>query len=296
MLTYHRVLEEYDELVDDLHAVQFLQQMKTLSQYFNVMTLDEGLSQVRTGKVAPGAVCITFDDGYRDNHDVALPILKELGLSATFFISTGYLGGGMMWNDIVVESVRKTQIPELDLTGLSLGKYNVKTTQQKKDLINVLIHNWRNKSLDQRNNLASQLQSIARVNVNERIMMTEAEVKELSSCGMEIGGHTVNHPILTSATVDEAAREVKDGKAQLEKITGKKLKYFAYPSGRAGLDYQQVHMDVVKQAGFIAALTTNDGAIDQHANPYELPRISVDYTNKFKFGASVARGYMQYAN
>ena len=296
VLTYHRVLEDYDEIIDDIDAIQFTQQMETLAKYFNVLSLEEGLSQLHTGHIAPGAVCITFDDGYRDNYDVAFPILKALDLPATFFVATGYLGDGMMWNDVVVESVKNTQLTDLDLTDLSLDKYAVTSPQQKITLIGVLINHWRNLPLDERNKLAFKLSQIAKVTLNQRLMMTEDEVKHLSDAGMEIGGHTVNHPILASSSAEDARCEIEGGKAHLEKLIGKELKYFAYPSGRAEKDYRQEHKEMVEQAGFSAALTTNNGAVDQHAEMFELPRISIDYTDKIKFGASLARGYVQYAN
>lgn len=296
VLTYHRVFEEYDEIVDEIDAVQFTQQMETLSKYFNVLSLEEGLRQVRSGKVVPGAVCITFDDGYKDNYDVALPILQALNLPATFFVATGYLGNGMMWNDVVIEAVKRTELIDLDLAELSLDKYAITSTQQKRTLLGVLINRWRNQPLDKRNQLALKLSQIAQVKFNQRVMMNQDEVKQLSDAGMEIGGHTVNHPILASTNIQDARYEVEEGKAQLERITGKELRYFAYPSGRVDKDYRQEHKEIVEQAGFSAALTTNNGAIDQHAGMFELPRISIDYTNKFKFGASLARGYVQYAN
>lgn len=296
VLTYHRVLEEYNEITDEIDAAQFTRQMETLSEYFNVLSLDEGLQQVNSGEISPGSVCITFDDGYRDNYDVALPILKSLNLPATFFIATGYLGKGIMWNDVVVESIKNTTLTCLDLAGLSLDKYAVTSIQQKKTLIDVLISRWRNKSLYERNLLAAKLNDIAKVSLKQRMMMTKDEVRQLSRSGMEIGGHTVNHPVLTSENVDVVRNEIVEGKKQIEKITGKEVKYFAYPSGRFGKDYVREHVEIVEQAGFSAALTTNNGVIDQNATMFELPRISIDCANKFKFGASLARGYVQYAN
>ena len=68
--------------------------------------------------VPPKSILITFDDGYADNHDIALPILKRHGLTATFFIATGFLDGGRMWNDTVIEAVRRTKRTTLDLRGL----------------------------------------------------------------------------------------------------------------------------------------------------------------------------------
>ena len=296
VLTYHRVLQDYDEIIDDIDAVQFTQQMETLAQFFNVVSLEEGLQQLRNDTLVPNAVCITFDDGYRDNYDVALPILKALNLPATFFVATGYLGDGMMWNDVVIESIKHTSLKKLNLAELSLDEYPVTTKQEKLELIGILINQWRNKPLAMRTELAAKFSQLAQVELTQRVMMTEEEVKKLSQAGMEIGGHTVNHPILASTKIDDARQEIEQGKAHLEKILGKEVKYFAYPSGRADKDYHQAHKEIVEQAGFEAALTTNNGAVDRRAQMFELPRISIDYTNKFKFGASLARGYVQYAN
>ncbi len=296
VLTYHRVLQDYDEIIDEVDAVQFTQQMETLAEYFNVFSLQEGLDLLRKGDLPPNAVCITFDDGYRDNYDVAFPILKALNLPATFFIATGYVGGGMMWNDVLIESLRHTSQTKIDLTELSLDKYAIDTVPHKLNLIRLLIGQWRNKPLLERNQLSERLSQLAQYDCKDRIMMADHEIKELSDSGMEIGGHTVNHPILSSTRIDEARDEILNGKKYLEELINAPIKYFAYPSGRSEKDYTREHADLVRELGFLAALTTNNGAIDQSSALFELPRISIDYTNKFKFGASLARGYVQYAN
>ena len=92
VLTYHRVLETYDAIINEIDAVQFTQQMETLVEYFNVIPLAEGVERLQAGTLAAGSVCVTFDDGYRDNFDVALPILQALGLPATFFCGDRVLG------------------------------------------------------------------------------------------------------------------------------------------------------------------------------------------------------------
>ena len=63
VLTYHRVLAEYDPVIDEVDAVQFTRQMETLAEYFNVVSLENGLEQMRAGTLPSSSVCITFDDG-----------------------------------------------------------------------------------------------------------------------------------------------------------------------------------------------------------------------------------------
>lgn len=296
VLTYHRVLADYDPVIDEVDAVQFTRQMETLAEYFNVVSLEDGLAQMKAGTLPSSSVCVTFDDGYRDNYDVALPILSALNLPATFFIATGYLGDGIMWNDVVRQTIKTTSLKKLDLQEFSLGKVSIDSEQKKVQIIEKLLGHIKYNQVDRRIELVNRLKEIAQVKITERLMMTEHEVNELSRAGMEIGGHTVNHPILTCADEDEARDEIVQGKQFLEELIGKKLKFFAYPNGQAGKDYNEKHMRLVEQAGFNAALTTNNGVIDKDSGEFDLPRICIDHTTKFKFGVSLARGYVQYAN
>ena len=80
------MLADYDPVIDEVDAVQFTRQMETLAEYFNVVSLENGLEQMRAGTLPASSVCITFDDGYRDNYDVAFPILSALDLPAAFLL------------------------------------------------------------------------------------------------------------------------------------------------------------------------------------------------------------------
>ena len=89
--------------------------MRWVKSVFNVIPLEEGVAGIKSGKLPPRALSITFDDGYANNATVAAPILKRLGLHATFFIATGFLDGGRMFNDTVIEAVRGYRGDMLDL-------------------------------------------------------------------------------------------------------------------------------------------------------------------------------------
>lgn len=107
ILVYHRVLPQADPLFPSIvDAERFSLQLELLRRCFNVLPLPEALARLRNGSLPPRAACITFDDGYADNEAVALPLLRQHGLHATFFIASGFLDGGRMWNDTVIEAVR----------------------------------------------------------------------------------------------------------------------------------------------------------------------------------------------
>lgn len=106
VLVYHRVLNAPDSIyAGDVDAATFRWQMGLVKEYLNPLPLPEAVERLAQGTLPPRAVSITFDDGYADNHALALPILQDLGLHATFFIATDFLNGGIMFNDAIAESV-----------------------------------------------------------------------------------------------------------------------------------------------------------------------------------------------
>jgi len=106
-LLFHRVLSEADPLLaDDPERKSFEGLMRYLRHHFSIIPLREAIQRSLENSLPRASLSITFDDGYADNVEVALPILQRLGLQATFFIATDYLNGGRMWNDTVIETVR----------------------------------------------------------------------------------------------------------------------------------------------------------------------------------------------
>jgi peptidoglycan/xylan/chitin deacetylase (PgdA/CDA1 family) len=115
VLIYHRVLPTRDPLLpDEPDAADFSAQMDLIGRNFRVLPLREAVQRLRSGDLPARSVSITFDDGYANNCEVALPILRERGIPATVFVATGFLNGGRMFNDTVIEAIRRAGA-ELDL-------------------------------------------------------------------------------------------------------------------------------------------------------------------------------------
>ena len=113
--------------------------MRWVKCWFNVLPLGEAVTRLGEGRLPERPLAITFDDGYADNAAVAAPILLGLGIPATFFVATGFLDGGRMWNDTVIEAVRAAAGPVLDLAPLGLGEHAIATHDARRATIDRLI-------------------------------------------------------------------------------------------------------------------------------------------------------------
>jgi peptidoglycan/xylan/chitin deacetylase (PgdA/CDA1 family) len=275
ILIFHRVLAAPDALFpEEIDARRFAEQMELLASAFNVLPLAEAVERLAQGALPPRAACVTFDDGYADNHDVALSILRRFGVPATFFIASGYLEGCCMWNDTVIHAVRQAPGPVLDLAHLGLGAHRVGSIEERRATVHALLGAIKYQPSDRRAGLSEGVAAAAQARSASDLMMTHAQVRSLHSAGMEIGGHTVTHPILSRLSPSEAEREMADGKAQLEGIIGAPVRLFAYPNGKPTEDFGPKHVALAKKLGFRAAVTTAWGAARRSSDPFQLPRFT----------------------
>ena len=117
------------------------------------------------------------------------------------------------------------------------------------------------------------------------LMMTPAQIKRLHDAGMEIGGHTVNHPNLLLIDEQQAREEIVNGKRRLEEITGAPVTLFAFPFGRPGRDYGPRDVQLVREAGFAAAVSTVPGIAHRGSDLFQLPRCAPWEKNPHRLGA-----------
>jgi peptidoglycan/xylan/chitin deacetylase (PgdA/CDA1 family) len=294
VLNYHRILAEPDPLFDDEPTVEtFRWQMRLLARYFNVLSLPEAMAGLAAGRLPPRAVCITFDDGYRSIHDLALPVLNEFGLPATVFISTAYLDSGTMWNETIAGAVRRLPDGAVDLSAAGIGVRLLRTQADRKDLLNELTAHAKYLPPAQRLALTERLAGLAGGGGDEGLMLTPQMIRTMAAQRFEIGAHTVSHPILTSLDDDAARHEIVQGKRDLEAITGAPVRYFAYPNGKPGKDFDQRHMEMVRAAGFAAAFSTEVGPAVRGRDLFQLPRSRPWDGNPFMFGLRLLRWLAQ---
>jgi peptidoglycan/xylan/chitin deacetylase (PgdA/CDA1 family) len=270
ILIYHRVLAEPDMLFpEEVDARRFEQHLRLLQRWFQVLPLGEAVRRLAERRLPGRAACITFDDGYADNAEVALPILQRYGIPATFFVTSGFIDGGCMWNDAVIEVVRNAPGDRLNLSRAGFGVLDIGCPVRRRAVIDMLIAALKYLPPDER---------IERVKRMARrftpTMLSSDQLIALHRAGMEIGAHTVSHPILTSISNADARAEIANGRARLQDIVQAPVRLFAYPNGKPGQDFEQRHVQMLRSQGFEAAVTTAWGAARPGTDPFCLPRFT----------------------
>lgn len=264
-----------DSLIsDEVTIEQFRLRLRLLRKHFHVLPLAEALTRLRDGTLPAKAVTITFDDGYRDNATVVLPLLREQGLQATFFIASGYLNNGRMWNDSLIEIVRRWPGEMLDFSPLDLGAIDVRTLEARRHALGLLL--MRLKELDPvlRAEFLQDLERRLPGSLPTDLMMTDDQVRALHRAGMEIGCHTRTHPILKRISLEEANADIVNGRDDLQRIIDAPVRFFAFPNGIPHYDYDVQHVNLVRSLGFKAAFSTSWGVATHDSDFFQLPRFT----------------------
>lgn len=290
ILIFHRVLPSRDPLrPSEPTAEEFERQLLWVKSWFNIVPLSEAVRALKSSALPDRSLAITFDDGYADNYEVALPVLRRLGLPATYFIATGYLDGGVMFNDRVIEAVRQARGSELDLSALGLGAYQIADDSGRRAAADALLKRVKYLPQREREERVSAIVELCHASLPSNLMMRSEQVAALSALGIEVGAHTVSHPILKELDHIEARREIVRGRVRLEEITGKKVALFAYPNGRPGQDYSAEHVALVRESGFDGAVSTAWGTAGPGSDLFQLPRFTPWDRQAWRYGLRMAR-------
>jgi peptidoglycan/xylan/chitin deacetylase (PgdA/CDA1 family) len=209
-------------------ASTFESHCRLVRQCCDPISLDDWRAAVDGRSTLPDRpVLITFDDGYRSVLTLGAPILANYRLPAAVFVCTGpMVTRRRLWFDDVAE-------------------------REGEDAVEA----W--KSRDHEAWRASCASTSALYEGDPRALMTPAELGKLACAGgIEIGGHTVGHPILARAPASRQRQEIEENLKSIRQWTGKPVRAFAYPNGRPGLDYDADTMSILREAGIDIAFTT----------------------------------------
>ena len=305
ILAYHRVGER---LPSDPHALRvtpssFSEQLTVLRRRWMPLRLEEIVSALHVGDLPPHAVVVTFDDGYADNLECATPLLERYDVPATVFITTGYLGGRreFWWDELERILLHSASLPAtLTLTiGGRTRRWRVGSLRDgdarppcaepwnvemrhaptaRHALYRALHPQLRPLEDTQRQAVLEQLRRWSGIDAGVRPTHRPLSVEELVRLAaggrVDIGAHTVTHPVLAALPVAAQQREIQASKEQLEFLLGAPVNSFAYPYG-SSQDYAQRTVALVRAAGFASACANIPEPVWQGSDPYQLPRFLV---------------------
>lgn len=293
VLMYHRVLQQSDPMLpDEPDAARFGALMDAVRGVFEVRDLADAAAELHSGSLPARTVAITFDDGYANNLQVAAPILAARGLPATCFVATGHRDGSRMWNDVVIDAIRDGPA-EIDLTDLGLGVLSLANMAARRAAAERLLQELKYVEASRRRTVAEAIAQRCGGLPQKHVMMTDDELRQLSSMGVAIGAHCISHPILTRLTDEQALQEIAGSRQQLESVLQGRVRSFAYPNGRPGMDFGQEHVGMVRTTGFECAVTTAWGAASAACDLHQLPRIAPWDRSPLRYVLRIIRAFTQ---
>lgn len=263
ILMYHGVLprEVSPPLWAQLPIDEFDAQMRFLAEHRPVVTLPQLVAALRgETTLEPGAVAITFDDGYWNVFAHALPVLARYRLPATLFVTMGYLERlELLWFDALYEAYAA----ELN-AGDDISVYA--QTRALKRLPDALRRQVLLKKLAQRG-ISTHIQP-----EHPRRLMTHDELKRLHDSGLfTLGAHTMTHGLLTRMPLHQASAEIEQSRDTLSSLLGQPVTLFAYPDGA----HDHTVAAHVASLGFEAACSTRLGAVRPGDDLFRLHRYPV---------------------
>jgi len=289
ILAYHEVCTGREEREGVISADRLRRHLRYIKDNFRVVSLRQcvGALDPATALTEDLAV-ITFDDGYLGNYEFAWPVLRDEGLPATIFVTTAFLDGEDLWFDTLRRALdaracgrqalpaRALELLQEAVGGDSLSISTGDALGRIKDL-----------SHEQRTTLAAELRCSGLDLGPASRPLSWDNVRELDAAGIEIGCHSVNHPILSQLSAAEQRNEIFGARDRIASETGTAPTSFAYPNGSTR-DYNDTTMAILREAGFDLAVTTARGANHQNSDLLQLRRVSIGSDPNFVLAARLA--------
>ncbi len=266
--------------------------LRTLGKRFPLVSVQDGVQRLGAGN-SRSMVALSMDDGYRDNLTSLLPILNRVGASATVYLeSRPLLERKVSWSHKYFwllseggyDADRLARQYLAEATDADVAEKLRRVLEEEGDMAYLVKRVFKYESpAEERDAVMDRLFVGAGGDERalcERIYMDAADVLELASAGVELGGHTARHEVQSTLDAEGQHRDVHEGRDGLAQVLGHHLgKTFAYPFGRHW-DWDEHTIAAVQGAGFEAAVTTHAGTNLAGEDPMRLKRWMVDDDTK----------------
>lgn len=270
VLCYHSIGEPslgypFDPDVIDATPEQFREHLAVLRRHFTVIDIDALCAGIERGRWPVNPALITFDDGYRSCVNTALPILREFGFTATFFIATDYVTHRRLyWWDVINYVIRRSPRDRIQIAYpriMDLDLRDRATAIQR--LLRVVKDEYR-LALDRFLGELAQASDVDFGPAIERaladqLVMTWDDVRTLRAAGMDIESHSRSHRVLQTLGTDALAEELMGSRTDIEREIGAPVRTIAYPVGY-GIRNAPALEDAVVRAGYKLGFTSASGA------------------------------------
>ena len=275
VLIYHRVTTlPADPEMLAVTPENFRQQMRYLKDTVPLVRFEDDWA-----KTTKPAICITFDDGYADNALEALPILEEVGVPATFFVSTGTIGTmeEFWWHELERIILEPQDLPAtFTLNDGRFGKtWPTGTDRERREFFHGFVRLMTDADTERRDDWLTRLRTWAHIKEEIADAHRAMSVDELrllaASRWVTIGAHTVTHTRLSSLTFAAQREEIATSKRQLEAWLEREIQVFSYPFGRR-TDYTKESSAICREAGLIKAAANFSGQAHRWTDPFQVPR------------------------
>lgn len=280
VLMYHSIVEDPRATAESIGVSQashaFDLHMRALAQRFHPVSIDQVASfAMGEGALPPRAVAVTFDDGFRDNFDVALPILARYGIPAAFYILVGAVDSGAPpWYCRIRWAFGNTAKTVWTVPGQDQS-FSLSDPAAKQRARSLAWDLGAAKSGSDQEAFVESIENGLEVSLpaSKAAMMSWDEARALRRAGHIVGAHTMTHPNLAHIRPEEVAREVAESKARLEEELKEPVEHFSYPHPALNPQWNDATTEAVRRAGFRSAALTTCGRVLRGDSPLVLKRI-----------------------
>jgi len=255
--------------------IWFEEILRYLSNSYMFIDFDELCDRVATKRLKERVAHVTFDDGHISFYEAAYPVMKKLHIPSTLFVSPIAIEQQTNYWFQRVRPLRSSAFRQLVYENCmsyftsSIDGYSIHAVL---------------KSLPYQiaNELIEVFEAMHPELVQPYLNITRSQLVEMSDSGyVEIGAHTLNHPILANESIEDSRQEILMSINKLSDMIGKAVRTFAYPNGQPGIDFGHREMDCLREHKISLAFSTSSSSIDDTSDTMSIPRIGVSNGNHF---------------